>query len=57
MRDSLCAHCANCEEIKYDGFMCDKTGYIEDMQIDETCKYFEPDEFTKPEILNKGGCK
>lgn len=44
MINSLCAHCLNCQEIKYDGFLCDETGYIEDKDISEDCENFKSDE-------------
>lgn len=45
MDNSLCAHCTHCDEVKYDGFMCDKTGYVENKEIEDDCKYFESDAF------------
>ncbi len=53
MKKSLCAHCMNCEEVKYDGFMCDCTGYIEDKTISTGCAMFEDDGFVNPETTNK----
>lgn len=53
MEKSLCAHCKNCEEIKYDGFLCDCTGYIEDKATSTVCSMFEDDGFVNPEITNK----
>lgn len=44
MINSLCAHCLNCEEVKYDGFFCNETGYIEDKYIEEGCENFKSDE-------------
>lgn len=46
MNNSLCAHCVHCDEIKYDGFMCDNTGYLENKSVCEGCKDFRPDTFT-----------
>lgn len=46
MKDYKCAHCAHCNEIKYDGFFCDKTGYLEHKRIEDKCNDFEADEFT-----------
>lgn len=43
MEKSLCAHCLNCSEIRYDGFMCDCTGYIEDKSVHDTCDNFTCD--------------
>ncbi len=43
MKDYKCAHCAHCNEIKYDGFFCDKTGYVEDKLIEDDCPDFEAD--------------
>ena len=43
MEQSLCAHCLNCGEIKYDGFFCDITGYLEDKSISEGCPNFKDD--------------
>ena len=48
MNESLCAHCKNCEEVKYDGFMCDCTGYIEDKTTSTGCAMFEDDGFITP---------
>lgn len=45
MKKSLCAHCTHCCEIKYDGFMCDITGYLEDKTTldGDGCDAFEDD--------------
>lgn len=43
MKDYKCALCANCGEIKYDGFFCDKTGYVECKLIEDECPDFEAD--------------
>lgn len=43
MKDYKCAHCAHCNEIKYDGFFCDKTGYLEHKRIEDNCPDFEAD--------------
>lgn len=43
MKDYKCAHCAHCNEIKYDGFFCDKTGYLEHKRIEDDCPDFEAD--------------
>lgn len=45
MKESLCAHCIHCCEIKYDGFMCDITGYLEDKTVldGDGCDAFEDD--------------
>ena len=53
MNESLCAHCKNCEEVKYDGFFCDCTGYIEDKTLSDGCVMFEDDGFIMPETANK----
>lgn len=53
MNESLCAHCKNCEEVKYDGFLCDCTGYIEDKTTSTGCVMFEDDGFVNPETTNK----
>lgn len=53
MNKSLCAHCKNCEEVKYDGFMCDCTGYIEDKTTLTGCDMFEDDGFSNPKTTNK----
>lgn len=53
MKKSLCAHCKNCEEVKYDGFMCDCTGYIEDKTTSTGCAMFEDDGFVNPKTTNK----
>lgn len=45
MNESLCAHCKNCEEVKYDGFLCDCTGYIEDKSVEDGCDNFKDDGF------------
>lgn len=45
MKQSLCAHCKNCEEVKYDGFMCDCTGYIEYKSVEDGCDNFKDDSF------------
>lgn len=47
MKESLCAHCINCEEVKYDGFMCDCTGYIEDKSVEDGCDNFKDDGFDR----------
>ena len=43
MKESLCAHCKNCVEVKYHGFLCDRTGYIEDKTTSTGCVMFEDD--------------
>ena len=43
MKDYKCAHCAHCNEIKYGGFFCDKTGYLEHKRIEDNCPDFEAD--------------
>ena len=43
MKDSLCAHCIHCGEVKYDRFMCDNSGYFENKSINDGCKNFEND--------------
>jgi len=43
MKNSLCAHCLNCSEIKYDGFFCDETGYTESKDISDGCEMFKDD--------------
>lgn len=43
MKDSLCAHCLSCGEVKYGGFMCDNSGYLENKSVNEGCKNFEND--------------
>ena len=53
MNKSLCAHCKNCEEVKYDGFLCDCTGYLEDKTTSTGCVMFEDDGFVNPETTNK----
>lgn len=53
MKESLCAHCKNCEEIKYDGFFCDCTGYIEDKSVEDGCAMFEDDGFVNPKTTSK----
>ena len=45
MKESLCAHCNNCGEVKYDGFLCDCTGYIENQTTSTGCDMFEDDGF------------
>jgi hypothetical protein len=45
MKKPLCAHCKNCKEVKYDGFLCDCTGYIADKNVEEGCDHFEDDGF------------
>lgn len=47
MKKSLCAHCRNCEEVKYDGFLCDCTGYIEDKRVEDGCANFKDDGFDR----------
>ena len=53
MNKSLCAHCKNCEDVKYDGFLCDCTGYIEYKKTSTGCAMFEDDGFVNPETTNK----
>lgn len=53
MKESLCAHCKNCKEVKYDGFLCDCTGYIEDKTTSTGCAMFEDDGFSNPKTTNK----
>ena len=43
MKDYKCARCAHCNEIKYGGFFCDKTGYLEHKRIEDDCPGFEAD--------------
>lgn len=43
MKDSKCAHCEHCNEVKYGGFFCDLTGYLEDKRIEDNCPNFEED--------------
>ena len=43
MNNSLCAHCTNCCEVKYGGFMCDKGGYVENKSVNDGCQNFEDD--------------
>ena len=43
MKNYMCAHCKHCNEIKYDGFFCDETGYIESKTFDKGCDKFESD--------------
>ena len=43
MKDYKCAHCAHCNEIKYGGFFCDETGYLEHKRIEDNCPDFEAD--------------
>ena len=43
MDNSLCAHCQKCGEVKYDGFLCDETGYIESKTISTGCHHFIDD--------------
>lgn len=43
MKNSKCAHCVHCNEVKYGGFYCDKSGYIEDKRIDDKCRYYVDD--------------
>lgn len=54
MKNSLCAHCLNCSEIKYDGFFCDETGYIESKDFSDGCKMFRDDsiEFFAEKLAN-----
>lgn len=47
MEKSLCAHCANCCEVKYGGFLCDETGYIEDKTLSTGCVMFKDDGFNE----------
>lgn len=60
MEQSLCAHCLNCGEIKYDGFFCDITGYLADKDTSEGCIHFKDDaeQFKKNvKTVNKGDIK
>lgn len=41
MLNILCSHCLNCGEVKYDGFYCDITGYLETKTTAEGCKDFK----------------
>ena len=41
MTNILCSHCANCGSIKYDGFMCDITGYAECRYTEEGCQHYK----------------
>jgi hypothetical protein len=43
MKNSLCARYLNRSEIKYDGFFCDETGYIESKDFSDECKMFRDD--------------
>lgn len=43
MKYYKCAHCVHCNEVKYDGFFCEKTGYLERKRIVDKCRYFEVD--------------
>lgn len=40
MIDILCSHCDNCGEVKYDGFLCDITGYLECKYTEEGCPHY-----------------
>jgi len=53
MEESLCAHCKNCEEIKYDGFLCDVSGYIEDKSVEDGCDNFKDDGFDRAKYQKK----
>ena len=53
MEESLCAHCKNCEEIKYDGFLCDISGYIEDKSVEDGCGNFKDDGFDRAKYQKK----
>lgn len=46
MNNCLCSHCANCGEVKYDGFLCDETGYLENKSVSEGCQFFKEENFT-----------
>ena len=50
MKNYMCAHCKHCNEIKYDGFFCDETGYIESKTFDKGCDKFESDSVDVPWI-------
>lgn len=50
MKDYKCAHCAHCNEIKYGGFFCDMTGYLENKRIEDDCSDFSAD----AEIVRRG---
>jgi DNA-directed RNA polymerase subunit RPC12/RpoP len=59
MKDYKCAHCAHCNKIKYDGFFCDKTGYLEHKRIEDKCNDFEADTIETEPVrhgrwINKG---
>lgn len=46
MKDNLCAHCIHAVEVKYNGFFCDKTGYLENKSCKyDGCKNFKSDKF------------
>ena len=58
MKNYKCAHCAHCNEIKYGGFFCDKTGCLECKRVEDKCRYFKPDRMSIINAVQKvKGCK
>lgn len=53
MKQSLCAHCKNCEEVKYDGFLCDCMGYLDNKSLEDGCMMFEDDGFVNPKTTKE----
>ena len=53
MEKSLCAHCINCGEVKYDGFLCDMTGYTENKSVECGCHDFVSDSDVFAENVSK----